>query len=270
MLPREHGAWGLVLLPFAAGALLGRLRAGLWPPAVLLLLAGLAIRAPLLELAREVTRRGGDPRRIRTALAWVAGEALLIGVSAVRLWPRLSPGWRVGVLGGGILFTLVAVVVALGNRQRSSLFQTVSAAALALAAPLAVQLALGFVPFWGWALWLVFLLHGACSIHLVHQRLARRVAARNGTHTLVDSRALLVAIVSQLAGGVVLALSEPLWLLAPAFSSAFASAEWRSLKRLDRLREPLTRVGWRLVALSAVHLLITVSSFWTVARAGPG
>ncbi len=270
MLPREHGAWGLLLQPFLAGAVLAGLPAARWIPAVLLLLAGLGIRTPLLELARENQRQNRDSRKIRLALVWAACEAALLGACMAWLWQHLTPAWRAGLLAGGALFTLFAVAVGLRNRQRSRLFQTASASVLALAAPFAVQLARDSVPGWGWTLWLVFLLQGACSIQLVHQRLERRVAARNRAADGVDARGFLAVAAVQVACGAVLALWQPLWSLPPVFSSGFALAEWASLWRLDRLREPLTRVGWRLVALSTVHLLLTVAAFWRAARAGAG
>lgn len=261
MLPREHGAWGLLLQPFLAGAITGGLPGRLWAPAVILLLAGFALRAPLLALARcaKQNRRGGPV--LRMALPWTIAEAALLGLSLWWLWPHLSPGWRIGLLAGGPAFTAMTVWIAASNRQRSRLFQTLSAAALALSAPLAVQLARGSVPAWAWALWLVIVLHSSAAIQLVHERLERRIAARDKGAAAPDATPLLVAVAFQIAAGSALAFVDPLWLLPPALSSAFVLMECRRLQHPEVLREPLTRVGWRTLALSALHLYSCICAF---------
>lgn len=262
MLPREHGAWGLLFQPFLAGAVAAALAPRHWAPAVVLLLAGFALRAPLLALARCVARRRGCGKVLRAALVWVAAEGALLAGSLWLLWPHLTSAWRLGLLAGGPAFTFAAVWISASNRQRSRLFQTVSAAAVALSAPFAIQLARGAVPAWGWMLWLVFVLHSSSAIQLVHERLERRTAARDAGAAPPDSRPLLAAVGCQLAGGAALAFVQPLWLLPPVLSSAFALFEWRRLRRSEVLREPLTRVGWRTLAFSALHLGASVLAFW--------
>ncbi len=262
MLPREHGAWGLLFQPFLAGAITSGLPARLWAPATILLLAGFAVRVPLLALARCAAQNRRCGPVLRTALVWIAAETALLGWSLWLLWPHLPSEWRVAVLAGGPAFTAMAVWIAASNRQRSRLYQTLSAAALALSAPFAIQLARGAVPAWGWALWLVFVLHSSAAIQLVHERLERRIAARIPGGAAPNSTLLLAAVAFQAAGGSALAFVDPLWLLPPALSSAFVFVEWRRLRRPEVLREPLTRVGWRTLALSALHLLSSILAFW--------
>lgn len=265
VLPREHGAWGLLFQPFVAGAVLGSAAPALLLPAALLLLAGFAIRAALLALLRAWRHRRSAAGAIRTALAWLAAETAVIVASLWLLWPHLPAGWRIGVLAGGAAFTLAAVWIGWTNRQRSRLFQSASAAVLALSAPFAIQLGQGSVPLWAWMLWLVFVLHGAVAIQLVHERLTRRIAARGAPEAEPDSRVFLGAVCAQLAAGAALALMDWLWLLPPLFSSLYALAEWRTLRRTETLREPLTRVGWRTLALSVLHLLVAIAAFWRAA-----
>lgn len=262
MLPREHGAWGLLFQPFLAGAVLARPEWRLLAPAILLLLAGFAIRAPLLHLARLWRSGNHNPAESRTALLGSAGYFAAIALALALLWPRLTPAWRIGLLAGGPAFTLLAVSIALNNRQRSRTFQTVSAAVLALSAPLAVLLGQGTAPRWSWALWLVFVLHGAAAIQLVHERLERRVAARAESGPFPSSRPFFAAVAFQLAGGLALSFFDWRWLLPPLFSSLCALAEKRILHRREALREPLARVGWRTLALAVVHMLIAIAAFW--------
>lgn len=265
MLPREHGGWGLLLLPFAAGAALAPLPPRLLAPALGLLVAGFALRAPLLHLARA-TARGAPLRAQRLALAWAAAESFAAATCLFALWPRLSALWRAGLAVGGPAFTVLAVWVASSNQQRSRIFQTASAAVMALSAPLALHLARGHVPAWGWALWLVFALHAAVAIQLVHQRLERRVAARQQPFpAAAGSLPFFAAVAVQTTAALALGAAEPRWALAPLFSSVYALAEWRTLHRKENLREPLQRVGWRTLALSALHILIAVGAFWPAA-----
>lgn len=266
MLPREHGAWGLLLQPFVAGAVLGGAPASLLAPAAVLLLAGFALRTPLLEIARGRLRARAATDNLRTAFLWCAGEAAILAAALWLLWPGLAPAWRLGLCAGGPAFTLLAVWIGWRNWQRSRVFQTASAAVLALSAPFAIQLGQGRVPFWGWMLWLVFLLHGAVAIQLVHERLERRVAARAAAAAPPDSTAFLAVVCAQMAAALALSAADWRWMLPPLFSSLYALAEWRTLRRQQTLREPLTRVGWRTLSLSVLHLAISIAAFWPAVR----
>lgn len=266
MLPREHGAWGLLFQPFLAGAVLARLEWPLLTPAILLLLAGFAVRAPLLHLARGWRQGGLGPAGTRAALVWAAAETALLAVSFALLWPRLPHAWRIGLPAGGAAFTLLAIWIGLRNWQRSRTFQTLSAAVLALSAPLAAQLGQGKAPAWSWALWTIFVLHGAAAIQLVHERLEHRIAARAGSGASLDSRPFFTAVGLQLAGGLALAAFDWRWLLPPLVSSLYALAEWRTLSRRETLREPLVRVGWRTLAFAVFHMLLAIAAFWPAAR----
>jgi len=265
MLPRERGAWGLLLQPFLAGVILGRVNPALAVGAALMLLAGFALRAPLLWAARALLARRSGWRDARQAAWWAGAEMALAAACLWGVWPALTPPWRMGLLVGGPLFTVLAVWIGVKNQQRSRLFQTLSAAVLALSGPLAIELGKGSVPRWGWALWAVFVLHGAVAIQLVHERLERRAAARPEVDLRADSRPFLVAVFVQMTAGLGLAAAEPAWALPPLASSVYALAEWRRLLRADALREPLTRVGWRTLGFSVVHVALSVAAFWRAA-----
>ena len=73
MLPREHGAWGLLLMPFLCAAVLARRAEWLLLPALGLALLGFILREPLVTLARQRwVWREEKPESVAAArcLAW--------------------------------------------------------------------------------------------------------------------------------------------------------------------------------------------------------
>jgi hypothetical protein len=259
LLPREHGAWGMLLQPFAAAAIL----AGRWTPALpVALLAALAVflmREPLLVLARQHwvwrERRPETPRAWR----WLAAELAVAAAAGVYLFRTLPP-LPLAMLGAAAAgMTLLSVWVALRNRQRAVPFQLAVAASLGANALLAALAATGAVPLWAWLLWALLTLHSAAAIFVVHARLAARTAdARRAYRAAVRFDAVQLAI----GAGVFFALG-----LFPASPLLFSTAvnAWE-LRRIGRT-EPLTRVGFRTLGFSLAHTGLAIAVLWQSARA---
>src|SRR5262245_4576429 len=157
-IPREHGAWGMLLLPFLGSLVVFRRIE--WPvaPALACVLLVFLIREPLLVLARQVWVWRSERPVVAPARRWLIGEGMRLAASgALLLYAR--PGWDVVALGSGAaLLTALAVYMTIHNRQRAAWFQATSAAGLSsscLVACLAVE---GRIPAWGWWWWV---LHGA-------------------------------------------------------------------------------------------------------------
>jgi hypothetical protein len=264
-MPREHGAWGLLLQPFVAGAILSGNCAWLFVPALGLILAGFILREPLVILARQrFVWRTRNPLTTQ-AVRWLLLElAIFLGCCA---W--LSRGVPLkalaGFVAGGGLLTLVAVWMTIRNRQRSRTFQMVSAAGLGATAPFAALVCTGGIPSWAWILWAMLTLHGVASILVVHLRLEQRASSRFKPTS--DTRIASYAIQSlQIPAGAFLALFDPLLVVPPVFS---AVANFLELGRLDSengLREPLTRVGIRTLTLSLLHMALTIACLWPAAH----
>jgi hypothetical protein len=259
--PREHGAWGLLLQPFVAGAVL----AGNWSwpllPALGLVLLGFLLREPLIVIARRrlVWRRAGAEEK--PAWLWAALEAL--GLAACfALLARAAPLPALLALAGVAAgMTVAAVWVTVRNRQRSIVFQVVSAAGLSTTALLAVLASTAAIPGWAWWLWAVLSAQAAASILVVHARLRIR-AARGAAAGGGILGAAYTAQALQLAAGA----AHPPLALAFVFSALANAAELLRLRSARNLGEALTRVGFRTLAVSLVHMAISIYCLWPQAK----
>ena len=260
LLPREHGAWGMLLQPFAAAAIL----AGEWTPALAAaLLAALTVflmREPLLVLARQrwVWR---EPRaESAKAWRWLAAEAAIAAACGAYLWSAL-PRLPLALLGAvAAAMTLAAVAITLRNRQRSAAFQMAVSAALGGSCLLAALAATGRVPGWAWQLWGLLTLHNTAAIFVVHARLARRTKdAPRAFMNAVRMDAAQFAIAAAVAFAAGIRLAGPM-----LFSVALNAFELRRL----RTAEPLTRVGLRTLAFSLAHTALAIAVLWGTAGGG--
>jgi len=270
-IPREHGAWGLLLQPFAAAALLAGPGIGMLLPALLLIVLGFLMREPLLILARQrwLWREPNPqtPRAARWLLAELGGIALCLAALSSRV-----PLVTLAALSGlALALTLAAVWFALKNRQRSVFLQLLSAAGLGSSALLVASLDTGWIPVWAWQLWGILTLHAAVSILVVRSRLegiaGRKASGSPGARGAGKlSRAALYAVFAQGAAAAMIfpvnfALAAP-----PFFSAVMHGVERRRLGDPATLGEPLQRVGFRALGVSLIHMGLTVAALWPAAK----
>jgi hypothetical protein len=255
--PREHGAWGLLLQPFVAGAVLAGKAECALAAALGLVLLGFLLREPLTVIARHrlVWRRGGEQES--TAWRWLALEA----VGAAGCFWVASGSAPLGPLllltTAAALFTVASVWVTVRNLQRSVVFQLVSAAGLGLTALLAALVALGGIPDWAWWLYGVLTAHAGASILVVHARLDARAGRGPGTARAAWAAQAAQAVVGCTTGALV-------WPF--LFSAAVNGVELWRLRSPERLWEPLTRVGYRTLAVALTHMAAAIYSLWPAAR----
>lgn len=262
--PREHGAWGLLLQPFLAGAILG----GDWNfyliPALGVVLLGFALREPLVVLARQAfVWRERNPQ-FGQAARWVLLE--LAGLLSLAYWLSFGLPWPIllSFLAVGALLTPPAVWVTLRNRQRSRLFQAASAVALGSTSLLAASVSAGAIPAWAWTLWCLLSLHGVAAILVVHVRLKMKIAARSVAPPGLGRHYALQALQIPAAG--LLALTHPPLLLPPLFTVILHWFELRRIASPCGLNEPLTRVGLRTLAVAILHSILTIVTLWPVSQ----
>lgn len=253
MWPREHGAWSLLLTPFVAALLVaGRVK----PTTCAVLAAALALfllREPLLVLARQRWVWREERPESALALRWTAGLGTLLaglGVVLARAWglPLMA-----GLGAGAAALTILAVWMALRNRQRSVWLQTASCGGLTFTAVAAARSVNDGFPQWGWVLWGLCWLQGVAGILVVHTRLDAMIARKTGRpETAIRQAAwlavgLLAVVAAALAGRGSMLLAA-----APALAAAAHGWELAAM----RLETKLKVVGLRAMALSMTYALI--------------
>ena len=180
--PREHGAWGILLVPLATGASVGLLAGGhAWPlvPLTIAVLALFWLRTPVESWM------GTTPVKARThdEVAFVRSTVLaLAAVSLAALvwlfWGGRNPDLLWIGAAAGVAFLAQTVVRRAGRTFRTAA-QTVGAAGLTLVSPAAYYAVTDHLNGAAWSLWIANLLFAANQIQFVQLRIrAARVMKR--------------------------------------------------------------------------------------------
>jgi len=254
LIPREHGAWGLLLLPFLCAAILARRFEWLTLAALALALAGFLMREPLVVLARQRwVWRDSKPESAtaRRCLLWQLPAAALLWLYLASKLPVLPLAILTGV---ALLVTATAVWMTVRNLQRSILLQLASSFGLASTALLAALASTAQLPQWAWWLWLLLGLHAAGAILIVRARLEIRSGAGAGLWSLALWFHIAVALFALLLSSRVA--------VPAAVTVAAGALELVRLKRPQATAEPLKRVGWRTLAFSLGQGAASVVALW--------
>jgi len=174
IVPREHGAWGLLLVPLATGGAIGVLAGGNEVPLVALTVAALALfwlRTPVESWLGSGLLRARTRQERRAA-----GTAILILAAIVAL--ALASLFREGCNRQLVLLGLVAMsaFVAQGvlrklGRHTRMLAQVVGMLGLTVTAPAAYYVVTGQLNGEAWVLWLANFLFAGNQIHFVQLRI---------------------------------------------------------------------------------------------------
>jgi ABC-type multidrug transport system fused ATPase/permease subunit len=263
-LPREHGATAMLFTPMVCAAILARTWNWTEIAAFTAAFAALAAKDPMVILARQRLVWKQPHPETPTAALWFAAWMLVLALSGVVLlmsWPLKATL----ALGAGVgAFSILAVLVNVKNRQRSTLFQIASAIALTSSSLATSLSATGTIQTWCWWLWLFLALQAAAGILVVHARLDARIALRNAAKATQDFRrkALLAVFVLAAAGATAGALRHSF--IAAALLVAVAGYGYDLYKQhnSDDLQRPLTSVGQRALALSSVFSILLIVGLW--------
>ncbi|MEZ5401981.1 MAG: YwiC-like family protein [Bryobacteraceae bacterium] len=257
-IPREHGAWGMLLQPFGAALIVAWQWNWAIPAALAAVVVAFVLREPLLVLARQRWLwRDPHPETAaaRQALAW---ELPLLGVLGGLLLWRLPPMPVLALGGLAVAMTLLAVWATLKNKQRAVWLQVLSGFCLSTTALFAALAATGGFPWWAPWLWLLLALHSTAAIFVVHARLAARMSAKKNARPRVKDAVAPQALQFGLAG-----MAVPLYLpfaLPILFSAAMLTWEALRLRKPEVLTEPLRRVGFRMLAIALAHTALTIAA----------
>ena len=275
LLPREHGAWGLVSLPFLAGMLV----AGDWAT-LRMLAAALAVfsifllRVPLLALWRlrvAASKYGPDAlgaaangsrqqeqESMRLSLL-IYGLGALASGSYLLLSLPLAPLLLLG--SGAALLLPILLYFTVRNYQRHPALQIAGVLGLTSSSLLAYLAGRGSWDEPAVWIWLLSAAHGSASVLVVHARLEAILAARKpGPAPTTDRRN---AVLGQVGLGVLLAVviaaGRP-WLLVPLLPPMILHCwELWQLRGQGVPRVSLRRVGWTQLTASVAFCLLLVA-----------
>jgi len=235
----------MLLTPFVASVILARSWSWQIPLALAAVLLVFLLREPLVVLARHRP----ESAIARRCLMWEMPALALCGLALLRSLP-LVPLIVLGAVAAAM--TLIAVLAAQANRQRSVVLQVVSSAGLGSTALLAALAATGGIPVWAWWLWGLLSLHGVGAILVVHARLDAKAARK-------ASPAAWIFPCAQAAAGALLGwkLAAPMLL-----SALLTGGELLRLRRPSGLKEPLRNVGFRTLAVALSHAAMTMVVLW--------
>jgi len=174
ILPREHGAWGLLLVPLITGAGVAFRASSHVVPVLLLLAAALALfwlRAPVESLLGTSAMRAqtNDERRAVAIVIAGLGSIAVLALGTL-LWAGRNPGlWLIGAAAAAA-FIAQALLKKLGRRARM-LSEIVGTIGLTLSAPAAYYVITGQFGATAWMLWLANLIFAGNQIHYVQVRI---------------------------------------------------------------------------------------------------
>jgi hypothetical protein len=254
-LPREHGAWGILLVPLATAAGIS----GVFDLKVALLLVSVlcffvARGSFLRAVAAGVSlRRLGMPsdapvKGAATSLKWTL--LLLAGSAAgaaplVLVWHRW---WLVA-------FGAAAAPLAFRKTGLHLAAQLAAMTGLTLTAPVTWYVATGNLDPWAWKLWLLNSLYFAGGFFFVKMHLAaamQRSTAGVARGTIVYHAALAAGLVALVLAG------QISWAVALAFVPAVVRAAVGAARLTPKLR--IKRLAWTEVALSVVFGLSLIAA----------
>lgn len=280
LFPREHGAWGMVSLPFLVGALV----AGHWAnlrtvAAALAVFSVFLLREPLLMLWRQRialrkygsnvpaslghSRGGIAPADTRLSF-WTYGSLAVAASLYLLLSLPVPPLLLLG--SGAALLLLIVLYCTTRNWQRHPALQLASVVGLtssSLLAYLACRGRLEAPAFWIWGLSAA---HGSASVLAVHARLETLLAAKkSGPAPTTDRRnALLAQATLGVLFGILVASGRP-WLVLPFLPPTILHGwELWHLRAGQVPRISLRQVGWmQLSASLAFSFLLVAVLRWT-------
>ena len=174
VLPREHGAWGILLVPLVTGATVALLRGGALVPLLLFLLAAMSLfclRTPVEAALGASVQRIDTPAERRLVAVAIAGY---LAVAAVALAALLWHGSNTGLLMLGAIaafsFGAQALLRKLGRATRMP-SQMVGLVGLTCTAAGAYYVSTGRLDTTAWMMWAANWLFAANQVHMVQLRI---------------------------------------------------------------------------------------------------
>ena len=262
ILPREHGAWGLLLVPMITGAGVALHRASNVVPLILLATAALALfwlRTPLESLLGTTAMKVQNLEEAHAVRSFIAllGAIAAVALGAL-LWAGRNPDlWLLGT-GVAAAFVVQAALKKLGRNARM-ISEMVGTIGLTASAPAAYYVITGSFDTNAWMLWIANLLFAGDQIHYVQLRIHtaklegfRAKFARGWPFAL--GQAIMTAVIT------IACLDR---LMPPIASLAFAPLLFRGWFYFIAEPSPLVvrRLGWNELKHATAFCVLFISAF---------
>ena len=238
-MPREHGAWGILFIPFATAVAVS----GVFDLKVALLLVSI--------LCFYIARASYLKHNIKWTAILLAGS-ILFALALIVKWS----------LWGLIGFGAVAAPLAFRQNGRSAIAQVIAVCGLTLTAPAAWYVATGQInakALWLWLLNALYFVGGVFYVKMHIAAAARRKPLQSlrekaaiGGSTLLHSAGLSVCLAALIAGKAI----------PPVVCGAYLPGVARAIAGIGRLSPTLRikRLGWTEVAYSIVFAAALIAS----------
>src|SRR5271169_7116439 len=172
VLPREHGAWGILLVPLAPGATVALLRGGAVVPLLLF-----CLRTPVEAPLGPSPQRIDTPAERRLVIAAVAGYSAVASIAlAVLLWNGNNSGLLMLGAIAAFSFGTQALLRRLGRETRLP-SQIAGLVGLTSTAAGAYYVSTGRFDTTAWMVWAANWLFAANQVHMVQLRIRNAKAA---------------------------------------------------------------------------------------------
>ncbi len=262
MVPREHGAWGMLLVPLITGAAVGLMKGGQAGPLTVFATAAMTLfwlRTPLESWLGTTPLRAQTAAERRAVLALVLFLSALAGVMLAALF---QGGRNLGLLPLGVAaalaFVAQGILKKLSRRLRMAA-QVAGALGLTATAPAAYCAVTGRFDVIAASLWLANWLFAGDQIHFVQLRI-HAARTQGAGERLRRGRSFLAG---QIGLAAVLIVTGRLgflpWLTLLAFLPVFI----RGMAWFLRAAQPLAvrRLGWSELAQSVAFGVLLIAAF---------
>ena len=262
IVPREHGAWGLLLVPMVTGAGVAFRESSHIVPALLLLVAALALfwlRTPLESLLGTSALRAQTPEERRSVAIVIAvlGSVAALTLGTL-LWAGANPWlWGIGVTTGAA-FVAQALLKKIGRRTRM-LSEIVGTIGLTASGPAMYYVMTGNFGLTAWVIWIANLIFAGDQIHYIQLRI-HTVRVEGFWNKLKRGWAFAAGQLLMTAALTIACLSG----LIPAIASiAFSPLLFRGWFYFIQESEPLAvrKLGWNELTHAVAFCVLFVGAF---------
>jgi hypothetical protein len=248
--PKQHGAWGMLYIPYLSAVFCFSTFDGRSILALVLITAGFFLQEPLLTLVRLYPVRKSSPERFSFLLRWAAiyaAVASIVFVYLLLLRPLLL------AFGAAIVLSFLIHVRFLAERSdRDIVGEFASIISLTITAPLTWYILSGSIETFGFLLWILNILYFGSSIFYVKTRVARVAKKKLRSHVMRDS------VIYHSATLLILLLAVSIriipWIAMIAFLPVLIRAFWAVYDRHAKLN--LRRIGLAEIGFSIFFLLL--------------